>query len=227
MRDEHKRLRALPARSPEQILAVLASASAEQSKREGNLPVATLHLASGRELTGCVIGLVDQRGVAAVVMQTGSTNRHDPGSDATYVGVGSVAAVTVHDAAAIAELLAGGALRVAEPPPTRLAARRSTQDDLSRLSDALGKQIAYRADVDGTAEGEPMRALTEASRRTVDALLLVAKDAMGKQALAELREVAIAVGGTPKALHTAGVLQVTADEHVAPEKLLEVLEAAL
>ena len=227
MRPEHKRLRALPARTPEQIVAALASVSAEQITSEGNLPVATLHLASGRDLTGCVLGLVEHRGMASAVMQTGSTSRHDPGSDATYVGLASVAAVTVHDAAVFAELLAGGPLQLGEPPPTRLAARRSIAEDSSRLNEALGAQLAYHADIDGTAEGEPMRALAAASRLGANALIAVAADTLGRQALADVREVKIAVSGAPSAQREAHVLWVTADDHVTPAALLAVIEAAL
>lgn len=227
MNDETKRLRALPARTPEQILATLASAAAEEGKRGGNLPAVTLSLGNGRDVSGFVVSLVEQRGVAAVVLQTGSTSRHDAGSDATYVNLGAVMAVTVHGAAAIAETLAGGTLQVSEPPPTRLATRRSVLEDAGRLSNALGTQIVYRVDVDNTADGEPMRSLAEASRRTSNVLVAVAGDSMGKQALSQVREVAVEVGGIPNARRNGGTLLVTADHRVDSAELLKVIEAAL
>ncbi len=227
MRDEHKRLRALPARPTDEVLAALASVSADAGKSSEGLPVVTLHLASGRDLTGCVVALGDRRGTTVVVMQTGSSGRHDAGSDATYVALGSIAAVTVHDAASIAEALAGGALHTNEPPPTRLAARRSVLEDSGRLSNALGTQIVYRVDIDGTADGEPMRSLTEASRRTCSVLIAVAGDDMGRQALAQVREVAVEVGGIANARRNGGTLLVTADNRVDPAELLKVIEAAL
>lgn len=227
MNDETKRLRALPARTPEQIVGTLASAAAEEGKRGGNLPPVTLSLANGREISGYVVGLVEQRGTAAVVLQTGSTGRHDLGSDATYINLHSVTAVTVHGAGAIAETLAGGSLQVNEPPPTRLATRRSVLEDAARLSTALGVQIVYRADVDTAGDGEPMRALADASRLTSNVLVAVAGDAMGKQALSQVREVAIEVGSIPNARRNGGTLLVTADHRVNAAELLKVIEAAL
>lgn len=227
MNDETKRLRALPARTPEQILSTLASAAAEENKRGGNIPLVTLSLTNGRDISGFIVGLVEQRGFSAVVLQTGSTGRHDLGSDATYINVHAVTAVTVHGAGAIAEMLAGGELQVNDPPPTRLATRRSVLEDAARVSTALGVQIVYRVDVDAAGDGEPMRSLAEASRRTSNVLVAVAGDAMGKQALAQVREVAIEVGGIPNARRNGGTLLVTADHRVDPAELLKVIEAAI
>ncbi len=142
MRDDFRKLRSLPPRPPVQVLESLRSASAAELKGTAeNAPRVTLHLASGREVYGTVIGLVETRnGTDAVLLQTGGDRRYDLGSDATYVAITSVEAVTVHEATAWVDLLAGGKLVTVDSPPTKLGARRTIDQDRQRVSKVAGKE---------------------------------------------------------------------------------------
>ena len=219
-REDERRLRSLPARALDELLEDLAGLQVRELRGEPvRVPRVTLHLHSGRELGGVVLQLTQLRHGAAVVLRTGEQTRHDAGSDATYVPLSAIEALTVHDAASHAEVLSrGGPTPLhAEPPPTRLAARRAVQGHHQELTALLQHDLAWEAGIDGTPDGEPLRALVRLSADVAGALKASAGDELGRSAIiASLQRVVLVNGKPPSVALVDGALRVTSPIHEGP-----------
>jgi hypothetical protein len=227
MRDDFRKLRSLPARPTSDLFEVLKSAGAAELKGTAeDAPRVTLHLASGRDIYGTVVGMADNRyGTSTVLMQTGGDRRYELGGDATYIAMASVEAVTVHDATVWADLLAGGKLAAVDPPPTKLGAKRAIEHDRERASKAAGKELTWSAQLENV-DGEVLRILVAMSNQLASIVEGLAKDDLGRAALAGLRGATLEHNDTLNVRSDNGVMHVRGSEQ-SLDTLRKAVEAAL
>lgn len=206
-------LERLIARRVDQVLEALAVLKARARAGEASgTPALTLHLTSGREVTG---DLLDYHSREAVAIALGPPTGERTGA-VTFVDFLQIAAITVHDAArlvVLAELnrpvpgqqeLAqlGGALAqgVAETTGGPL----SFEVEWPGLEDEAGRR-AVEAALHATALA--LRTLAETGRTTVTELRRVVfrrGDVAGGRLVSDVAEVSVAPGAEPA---TAAVLQ--------------------
>jgi hypothetical protein len=130
-----------PAKPLDDIFRVLNEISQRATAGEDvTAPLITCHLASG-DVTGC---LVDVEGGSSTIVlcrtdAQGKTATHD----VTYVQMGTIRAVTVHDATAYAEGLSFGAIMI--PPgvklPSALDIKRAAKNTADMLTASVGTPI--------------------------------------------------------------------------------------
>lgn len=116
MNDDERRLRELPPRSLEDLLCDLARANVSELRGEHALlsqrPRVTLHLRSGRSLSGMVTqatrdALEAGGGSCRITFQEDAKTRGEPPCDLVYLATDAIEAVTVHDAGRHARVVAG------------------------------------------------------------------------------------------------------------------------
>ena len=176
-------LEEIPA-EPERLLEVLAELARSGATP---LPTVTLHLRTGRDLAGIVVDRrLSQRagGAATWVIQTASHERF--ADDLTFIAVSQVEAVTLHGASALGKVLEGR-----KPPPTALELQRMAKDAEQQLAAVIGKALRVQLDVD---KGADARGTAQLIKRTTSALKAIASDNLGKEALAALSHVQVAIG---------------------------------
>lgn len=220
VRDDERRLRSLSARALDELVEDLAQLQQRELRGEPvRVPRVTLHLSSGRELSGMVLQLTQLRHGAAVLVRTGAQTRHEAGADATYVPLSAIEALTVHEAASHAEALSRGAPEPSslEPPPTRLAARRAVEGHRRELTALLLQDLGWEVGIDGTPDGEPLRALVRLSADVASALKATAGDELGRSAITSSLQRVVLVNGQPAGVALEeGVLRVTSPFHQGP-----------
>jgi hypothetical protein len=169
--------RDLDALAPASVASVLESLSALSARVRAGLPIerplVTLHLRSGRDLTGAVLAVADERlRGAQVLLHVAGTSR--AAEEVVFVAVAEVEALRLHDARAL------DAAPKAGDVPTPLEAKRRAA--------ALGKSIgeivgaAIEVELQGTADAllEPLGALLA---QVDEVMRAVAKDDMGREAV--------------------------------------------
>lgn len=214
MHDDERKVRALAARALDDLVTTLADANVRELEGRERAPSVTLHLRSGRDVTGVVLRELSDRQTSWVLVQTGKRSRHEPANDVTYVPLAAIEAITVHEAPSHLPLLApGGASAqsvLAEPAPSKLDARRTVTQHGREASFHLGREIAWSAPNE-PSEPESLRALVTFSSLVLEALKDAARDPMGKDAIgSKLREVVIADGPSCAARLDGDVLRCTA-----------------
>lgn len=214
MQDDERKVRALAARTIDDVITALANANVRELEGRERAPSVTLHLRSGRDVAGIVLRELSDRQTSWLVVQTGKRSRHEPANDVTYVPLAAIEAITVHEAQSHLPLLApAGASAhspLAAPAPSKLDARRTVTQHGREASFHLGKEIAWSAPNEPT-EPESLRALVTFSALVLEALKDAASDAMGKDAITtKLREVVIADAPSCGARLEGGVLRCTA-----------------
>ncbi|GEN06024.1 hypothetical protein SAMN05443572_102858 [Myxococcus fulvus] len=212
MTEDERKLRALSARPLVEVLDDLAALQKRELRGEQvRLPRVTLHLRSGRELSGTILALAQLRQDVFVLVRGGAPSRNDAGSDATYVALGSIEALTVHDAAGFVGTLAPEGLSpLAEPAPTRLGARRLMEAQRKELVALLGGELSWEPAIDKTADGEPLRGLVLLANAVAGALKATANAELGREAVkAGIQRVIIEGGGRRLGLE-GGILHVSA-----------------
>jgi hypothetical protein len=231
MDEKVQALRELGVRSVPTVLADLEHL-AERAKEGEPVPQprVTLHLRSGRDVSGIVLASgSDRRGAALLLHRTGDTGRR-PGSDVLYVDPAMIEAVTVHESADVARQLAA-----LEPPPSRLDLKRKAADTGSVLSKELGGPIVIELAWNSLPEsGEPLRGVAHLLAATAAALRQVAMDGFGRVELQRLvRTVRLAPAEegltTPGVRRRGDTLVVTASPSAPPaaDTLRSLIEASL
>jgi hypothetical protein len=228
MTDERKLIRALPARSVEDLIAELAAAQVRAARGEPlSPPVVSVHLASGFHATGEIIDILfDQRRGTTLLLHVVGTSRHDRSSDVIYVRADAVAALTVHAAAGHVALLSAGQVSApAGPPPTRLEARRLLDKLRTQLQERVGAEFALTCPLDD-APAEQLRALVELGNIVFGALQTVVRDELGVEAVkAQVKQVSLADGPTFVMTLSAGTLTAQAPFAEHPRRWVEQAEA--
>jgi hypothetical protein len=210
--DEERLVRALPARPVESLLNDLAEAAGRLSREEAPaLPRVTLHLVSGRDISGVVLSLNRDRHGETNVLLRQELGRHEPAA-VCFAPLRSIEAVSVFEAARFAMLISRGQFAgPVEAAPTRLEARRLLEANRAELSQLLGTELEWKSTVDVIGEGEPLRSLVELSREAVAAVRAAARDELGKAAISKtLKVVAFEQAGTATVARSEGRLTFTA-----------------
>jgi len=192
----------LPAKSVPDLLALLARCY-EQSDDPASprLPLVTLHLRNGRDLSGRIVKLgTDSDRGRTLLLQSATLDGRAPEAAAMYVPLDSVEAVSVRDPEQVADLLSDGALSTpasSVPAPSRL--------DIVRAADELSKTLAkdhgvtLKVELDATPgmSGEALRSLSVLVRWAFTILTEIAGDALGKESLSAVANLRISNGETP------------------------------
>jgi hypothetical protein len=234
--DERKLIRALPARSVEDVIAELAAAQVRAARGEPlSPPVVTVHLGTGFQATGEIIDILfDQRRGTTLLLHLVGMSRHDRSSDVIYVKADAVAALTVHSAVGhVALLSAGQVAPPAGPPPTRLEVKRALEKLRSQLVQRLGAEVTLDAPVD-EVPAEQLGGLLELATQVFGALQSVVRDDLGLEAVrGQVKTVQLRAGASFVLTLAGETLQASAPitEHprrwVETPELLSRLEALL
>jgi hypothetical protein len=225
--DERKLIRALPARSVEDLIAELAAAQVRAARGEPlSPPVVTLHLANGFQATGEIIDILfDQRRGTTLLLHLVGMSRHDRSSDVIYVKADAVAALTVHAAVGhVALLSAGQVAPPAGPPPTRLEARRALERLRTQLVQRLGMEVAIEAPFE-EAPPEQLSGLVELATQVFAALQSVVRDELGLEAVrSQVKTVRLESGASFALSMTSQTLTAVAPLAEYPKRWLEAPE---
>lgn len=178
--------------------------------RSGKTPVVTLHLTTGSVLQGVVTGM-ERSAAAAVVTVAGLAGNGRRSGDLTYLALGSIVAVTVHDAENAAYLEGLGKGRVdaldGQTPPGKLELSRRGAELSGRLAEKIGAQVAVEVDPSVFAEPKRMLGAMELMGFLEQAVESLCAHADGREALnSKVRTVKIVHGGAANALIASGVL---------------------
>lgn len=196
--------------------------------REGEnlrLPRVTLHLASGRELSGIVLDMgSDPMTDPSVLLHTPGPNPGQPDWDVAHVTFPAIQAVTVHDVPSQGRPPEG-----APPPPSRLEVKRH----VAALESALAAQLeGVRVTVAWEEDPEALRGLDDLVAALNAVLGDLLRDPDGVSALrAKVKQLQLGVAAEPKVSLSEGVLLVfTAQAHprrMTRDQLREEIEAVL
>jgi hypothetical protein len=144
-------------------------------------PRLTLHLHSGRDLQGVLLGLGVDGGATMLSLLCDTGERFNQA--VTHVPLGSLEAITVHEINRLEEPV------IARPIPSKLELRRAAKAWQERLQLELHSE--WRDD-----DLEPLSALLEVLGRTLEDLL---NDPMGREALRQkIRQVRLEVQAQPE-----------------------------
>ncbi|MBL8918525.1 MAG: hypothetical protein JNJ54_06660 [Myxococcaceae bacterium] len=227
MSDERKLIRALPARSVEDVIAELAAAQVRAARGEPlSPPVVSVHLASGFQVTGEIIDILfDQRRGTTLLLHLVGTSRHDRSSDVIYVRADAVAALTVHSAAGHVALLSAGQVTApAGPPPTKLEARRLLEKMRTQLQDRVGHDVGFASAID-EVPAEHLGGLVELGNVVFGALSTVMRDELGLEAVkTQLKQVSLQPGAAFTVGLSDGTLSAAAPLAEHPKRWIEQAE---
>ncbi|MCC7383238.1 MAG: hypothetical protein IT384_15485 [Deltaproteobacteria bacterium] len=181
----------MPLRSIEEWLDALAQLRA-RNEEDADVPVprVTLHLSSGRAISGSVLRVGETRRGRTVVLHEPGPDPRRPEHDAVVVALASIEALTLHDAAALAP-----------PPnaPTRLELLRAITAREGVLAARVGAPFTLEVEAGSAGESEDgRRVIAELLEEVSAAIEATAADDLGAQALRKvLTKVTLAVGSAP------------------------------
>jgi hypothetical protein len=222
--EDERALVDLPAQSVGRLLESLARLRERRDAGEKiRVPHVTLHLRSGRDVSGFVLKLGTSPGPDVnVLMHAPGSDPRSPDYDAVYVPAASIEAVTVHNAPRQATSPAD-----AGPAPSRLQVKRKVQELADGLSKALGSPVTCTLS-DDVSEGEPLRGVEEMLADLSDVLYTLAAEELGARALRErLRAVLLTSSAHPAVDASAQLLTVTAAASPVQRMSKEQLKAAI
>lgn len=196
----------LSPRSVEEIIdehvALRKRTKAEEHVR---VPLVTLHLRNGRDVSGWVIAKTERSSNATVLLHASGPDPRQVPYDALYVPIASIEAVTVHDAGTL-----GTEPARKDPPPGRLQLRRMGADLATALKERTRQEVAVDLSFDGAPEaGDALHAYGDVIEWTRAILLEVGVDDMGIEALKKIRKIWFGVGSHPSVGLVDGALIVT------------------
>lgn len=221
-----ERQRALARLGAKSLDALIEQLAGLRRARGEQVPRVTLHLASGRDVSGW---LVEAVGGQLLVHAAGDDPRRT-GDDALFLPRAALAAITVHDAGELAL-----SLEAERTPPTRLELKRRAAELSAAVSQAVGEPVTYEIAWDAVMEsGPPLRSLEDLMLECTEALKGIASDPLGRSALRErLRKVCFVEGPRAAAAMEGGTLIVCAtlaqgaEGRLDGEQLRGAIEASL
>ena len=149
-------------------------------------PRVTLHLTSGRDLSGWLLDVADDAGVSVALLRL--EHRDTTDISLVHVPIIAVQALTVRAATRLEQPTA------ALPKVTRLALRRSMSAMVARLH-ALGATLEITLpDEPSETDLEPLHSALQPLEQALSAIL---SDETGRQALAAISSLHLAVGDEP------------------------------
>lgn len=146
MQDERiNTLYRLPAKRLHSVLEELKSLRCRQDKgEEVVVPVITLHLKSGRDMTGVLIGMEEDRHEQCILFHLYDSMRMSPTYSVVYLSPGSIEALTLNNIADIAHQFSFG--KISRPAPTKLEMKRKLKGISDKFSEKCGKHIDFVID---------------------------------------------------------------------------------
>ncbi|MCE1246785.1 MAG: hypothetical protein LWY06_09085 [Firmicutes bacterium] len=150
IKDEKQRaLLKLPAKRISTILDELAGLRRRfNSGEDVVVPLVTLILKSGREITGWFISYESDRNETCLLFQLYSIEGRMPTYDILYISPASIEGLIVHNAVDVVHHLSFG--KISRPPglpaPSRLDLKRKAREFSEKLSEALGVQVEFEID---------------------------------------------------------------------------------
>lgn len=215
--EEHRaRLSRLPAKH---IAAVFEELAARLRRREpAPLPRMTLDIGP-RTIERCELLATTEDRDAMTLLVTGGDGY--AAMDVTYVPVAAIRAVTIHCTSETLHHLGFGALRVrsGDAPPSPLELKRRAAAIGEEL--ALGHPIAFSVEAALFAgDGETLADAADLLSNLRTALLTIASDADGKEALSKLERIELSGGRSTSISVEGAVLRVSV---AAEQGVLEVL----
>lgn len=202
-----------PPRSPRHVLEDLAARGERAVAGGKERPNVTLELASGRQLQGRVVAVGDDGGLAMVLLHTGGTER---APQVMQVRADHIVAVSYE------------VMREVAPDrsaPGRLELSRMLTAGADDLAAALGKRLEVAtAEPLDEAQRHAVAALAPALRQ---ALVRLAADEMGREALNGIAAVRVGAAHQRGAVKASGELHVDAPLSPGDEWTAAELQAAL
>lgn len=144
----------LKAKSPRNLLRLLAAHSKRViSTSSGTLPFVRMTVASGAEFSGWLLDLGSDANSESVVLNP-SKFGDQLENELVYVSIDNVLSVHLQNARDFLSLLSDGAIArvLGEVAPTRLALRRSLQEELTRLNVAQKLDLKLLVDFEKLSE---------------------------------------------------------------------------
>jgi hypothetical protein len=224
MTDGDRTLTDLPAQSVGRLLESLVRLRERRDAGEKlRVPYVTLHLRSGRDVSGFVLKLGTSPGPEVnVLLHAPGSDGRAPDYDALYAPVSAIEAVTVHDVPRLSTAPAD-----AGPAPSRLEVRRRIKELAEALSGALGAPIACTLG-DEVPEGEPMRAVNDTVTDAGEVLRALAGEEMGAKELKErLQSIQFSSSAQPTVELAAGRMTVISATTTVQRMSKEHLRAAI
>ncbi|HEX4622083.1 MAG TPA: hypothetical protein VH208_11000 [Myxococcaceae bacterium] len=224
MTDGERALTELPAQSVGRLLESLVRLRERRDAGEKiRVPYVTLHLRSGRDVSGFVLKLGTSPGPDVnVLLHAPGNDGRAPDYDALYAPVSAIEAITVHDVPRLSTASAD-----AGPAPSRLEVRGRIKELSDALSTALGTTIACALG-DDVPEGEPMRAVNDTAIDASELLRGLAGEEAGLQALKDrLQSIQFSSSAQPTVELAAGRLTVTAAANALQRMSKQHLKAAI
>ncbi len=230
--EQQRMLESLAALEPLEVLERLAQLRQRAFQAEPvPVPVITLHLRSGRDVTGRVLALTALKtGERALLCEVLEGERPATTIAAVYVPLSAIEAVRVHEVTRVAQA-AGLARPMA--PVTRLEVERSAIELSRGVSSAVGKPVAFEVDWKSLPDTpEARRTVLQAMQSAALALRTLAQEEVGKTALAgKLRKVSFTEARRAEAQLSGSTLTVGLEPRTGAspgaEAVQQVLEKAL
>jgi hypothetical protein len=223
--DFEKALAAFEPRPLEQLFEELTQAARQWKRGEAvHRPLVTLHLQSGRDVTGAVLDLFEPRVGGRTLLVSRRVPGRGPDTEVLLVPLAHVEAVTLHELPK-----ASGAAATTEPP-SPLQLKRKARALVDQHSALLGAPLAV--DVGEAADDAALAALGQALEALGTVLAGICGDALGRESLkAGVTKFVVVTGASSQVTKQGGEVRVTtavaADQRLSVDVLKAKLEALL
>lgn len=213
--DMQRALDVLPAKTVRAMLDEMLSLRDRVKRGESvNVPLATFHLRSGRDVTGTVLdGRTEEPGACLLLHVPGDLR--SPAADVAYVSPGDIEAITVRDTERVVKEISFGRVQVApgEPTPGKLEINRRLPELSGELSEKVGAKVVVDVAWEGIPDLGTARKLLLDLVEDIGAVIKeIAATEMGREALQKkVKKIWIGDGPRPTVAQQGDTLVVTAN----------------
>ena len=206
----------LPAKAIPRVLETLHAIRQRATAGEAvKVPLATFHMRGSREFTGWLLDLGKDREADYVLIQLAPGDRSIPDS-LSYLSVGDLSAITIHEAACCAHLFSFGRLdgpawdsSIKREPVQRLELKRRLAAIGEELSGQIGRGVTCEAPWDSLSNDPDTNARIAGLLDDVAANLKdIAASSLGKDALRVVKGLRLIAGEWSALSLKGGVLQI-------------------
>lgn len=225
MNDLEKALAAFEPRPVEQFVDELAQVARQWKRGEAvHRPLVTVHLQSGRDVTGAVLDLFEPRVGGRTLLVSRRAPGRGPDTEVLLVPMAHVEAMTLH------ELPRPAASSATAEPPSPLQLKRKARALVDQHSALLGAPLAV--DVGEAGDDAALAALGQALEALGTVLAGICGDALGRESLkAGVTKFVVVTGATSQVTKQGGEVRVTtavaAEQRLSADALKTQLEALL
>ena len=207
----------LKPKSPSKILEKLSKSRRNSPEGgTGGAPLTTIHLRSGRDISGWVLKLEEELGHAgATLLFQALGQSQNTSDDIVYLDVANIEAVTIHRTTDFLHVISPGKF---DPPtsgsePTRLGLKREVPKITKSFTDAVGGGVQVEVDWDSVPqEDEAVNSLNNLIHESIGAITETLPDDFSKgEFTKKVRSVKFQNGLEPVVTLTGDVLVITAD----------------